>query len=1127
MNLVLGAELPMGVVSLVFTDIEGSTRLLQQLGDAFGVVLAEHHRLLRRVWEDHGGVEVNTDGDAFFVAFDDPGAAVRAAAAAQRALAVSEWPPGVEVRVRMGVHTGTPKLRDGDYWGIDVHYAARLCAAANGGQVLVSASTAGLVEAEVEDLGEHALKDFPSPRRVFHLLVDGKGADAFPPPRTRRTGRPNLPDQLLSLLGAAASVSLVGRAGELSALDEWLRGVSAGRAGLGLIEGGPGMGKSRLAGTLVEAAVGAWFSVFSARADELDRDRPFGALADALEFVPEVPDGSVAVPGLEYRLVDQIVERVEALALEGPVLVWLEDLHWADSGTVVALRALGRRLAHLPLALLGTFRPWPRSAELERLIEDWRSVGALHLVLDGLEHARVLELAAELIGAPVGPTLERQLAKAAGTPLFVCELVGALQDDGAIELTDGLADLAGESLPPSLQLTILRRVGLLGDEALSLLRVASVLGTTFSLADLATVTGREVAVVLVELLDARRAGVVEEVGAMLRFRHDLVREALYADLPESARRALHRDAGRSLARAGAPRLQVAEQLSLGASPGDRETIGWLRDAAEECVLRAPQTAVALLERAAGLVEPDDPARDQLLADLADGLVWCGRPSEGQSLAADLLAHGAGGSTREQARATVVRGLWLDGRWRELVEEVDRWLAAAESELTPHARGRMLADQAMAAVFGGDVARAEKLGLRALRIGEQLGDDAVVFQALYALGPVHNFRGRKQDELAVAERALEIVERGTNPDLVRFHPHFGAGMALAGNDRHEQAESTFETGLRIREALGTVWDLPLYQAGLADLHCQMGKWDEALVEAETGVEIAGEVGTRLAIVVCAGVAAWIRAHRDDVAEADRLLAIAQGEIDRAGPQWGSYWVILATAQLADAGGDQPRALEVLQDGWAANEHSPGLRIYLAPKLVGAALAAGSTELARSIADMVASYAPDATASSARGNLLLARGLVDHDAELLAQAAAAFRSGDSPYDVAVANEATATATAAHGDTPAARPLFEDALQTYERIGARRDIGRALAAMRAAGIRRGSRVAHRQDLKGWGALTAMESDVVRLTVEGLTNRQIAERLFISRRTVQTHLSHALTKLEVSSRVELAAEAGRRAHT
>ena len=163
-----------------------------------------------------------------------------------------------------------------------------------------------------------------------------------------------------------------------------------------------------LAQAALAAAAEASFGVFSARADELDRGRPFGVVANALGFVPEAPEGSVAVPGLEYRLVDQIVERLEALALKGPAVVGLEDLQWADPGTLVALRALGRRLAHLPLALLGTFRPSPRSAELERLIEDWRGVGALHLVLTGLEHAGVLELAAELVArrgrAPVSPS---------------------------------------------------------------------------------------------------------------------------------------------------------------------------------------------------------------------------------------------------------------------------------------------------------------------------------------------------------------------------------------------------------------------------------------------------------------------------------------------------------------------------------------------------------------------------------------------------------------------------------------------------------------------------------------------------------------------------------------------------
>jgi hypothetical protein len=171
---------------------------------------------------------------------------------------------------------------------------------------------------------------------------------------------------------------------------------------------------------------------------------------------------------------------------------------------------------------------------------------------------------------------------------------------------------------------------------------------------------------MAEVLEARSAGVLEEAGPGLRFRHALIREALYTDLPESARQALHADAARRLAAAGASGLFVSEQFSLGASPGDREAVRALRDAARESMLREPQSAVALLERAVELADLGDPVRDELLAELADGLIWSRRPRDGQKLAAELLARGTAPATRAHARATVIRGLWLDGRWRELL-----------------------------------------------------------------------------------------------------------------------------------------------------------------------------------------------------------------------------------------------------------------------------------------------------------------------------------------------------------------------------------------------------------------------------------------------------------------------------
>jgi class 3 adenylate cyclase len=158
------SERPTGTVTFVFTDIEGSTAMLGRLAEGYGDLLFAHHTLLRDVWSAHGGVEVSTEGDAFFVAFDSANRAVAATAAAQSAIAGHRWPRDEQLKVRMGGHTGEPRVRDGDYWGADVHYAARVASAARGGQVLVSAATAALAsEAELSSLGRHRLKDFPAP----------------------------------------------------------------------------------------------------------------------------------------------------------------------------------------------------------------------------------------------------------------------------------------------------------------------------------------------------------------------------------------------------------------------------------------------------------------------------------------------------------------------------------------------------------------------------------------------------------------------------------------------------------------------------------------------------------------------------------------------------------------------------------------------------------------------------------------------------------------------------------------------------------------------------------------------------------------------------------------------------
>jgi predicted ATPase len=217
-------ELPSGEVTFLFTDIEGSTRLLHQIGDGYIDVLSEHRRVLRDAFLAHGGVEVDTQGDAFFVAFADATAAVTAAVAAQEALALGP------VRVRMGVHTGAPVVTDEGYVGRDVHLGARIAAAAHGGQILLSRATRELVDAEMLDLGEHRLKDFEQPVWLFQA-----GRRQFPPLRT--IANTNLP---------RPASSFVGRVRELDELTNLLRD-----ARFVTVTGPGGAGKTRLA---IEAA---------------------------------------------------------------------------------------------------------------------------------------------------------------------------------------------------------------------------------------------------------------------------------------------------------------------------------------------------------------------------------------------------------------------------------------------------------------------------------------------------------------------------------------------------------------------------------------------------------------------------------------------------------------------------------------------------------------------------------------------------------------------------------------------------------------------------------------------------------------------------------------------------------
>lgn len=249
--------LPSGTVTFLFSDIEGSTRLLERLGPAYPGLLATHHRLLQRAFAENHGQVVDAPGDGFFVVFSRAEDAVRAAISAQKAIAAEAWPNGASVRVRMGLHTGEPMLLADRYVGIDVHRGARIAAAGHGGQVLLSSTTWSLAgssvstQADVIDLGEHRLKDLPVAERLLQLKVAGLPVE-FPPPRTLTGQRHNFPGQ---------ATKLIGRERESDVIKALL---ARPEVRLVTLTGMGGMGKTRLAqevGTHVEDVFpdGIWF----------------------------------------------------------------------------------------------------------------------------------------------------------------------------------------------------------------------------------------------------------------------------------------------------------------------------------------------------------------------------------------------------------------------------------------------------------------------------------------------------------------------------------------------------------------------------------------------------------------------------------------------------------------------------------------------------------------------------------------------------------------------------------------------------------------------------------------------------------------------------------------------------
>jgi hypothetical protein len=761
-------------------------------------------------------------------------------------------------------------------------------------------------------------------------------------------------------MGMLAPVPRIcGREAEIKALGEALDRVAAGGPAIVLVEGEAGIGKTRLLAEVLEGAAGRGMRVAAGRAEELERTRPFGVLAAAFGCSRSSPDprraaiaGLLAVPGagelgpitvtsdpgLRFRVVDAFTDLVEELALSGPVVLGLDDLQWADPSSLLTVGVLARRLTGLPVAVIGCLRPSPRGAELDRLAGVLEAAGARHLTLHPLTGAAVTGLVAQAVAAEPGPRLLAEVAGAAGNPLFVTELLGALAQEEAITTAGGRAEVAQTVLPPTLRLTILRRVSFLPEPTLQALRSASVLGSAFTLTDLATVTGRPAIDLSVVLAEAIRARVLEDDGARLRFRHELIRDAIYQDLTGSVRRALHREAGQRLAQAGAPALQVAEHLARGATTGDTDAVTWLARAARQAAPRSPDVAADLLGQAAALMAPGDSGRDRLLAEQASSLMWAGRIADAETACRLLLDRDLDPSLEGAVRVCLGHALLSATRARDSICELERACQSPLLTSAERAEAQVWASLARLRLLDLDGAAAAAGEARSAAVAAH--DHAATGIAMASLAVVSENRGHFREALQIADDAVLLADQSPGRLGHRYPVHIPRGYILIALDRLDEARTTIETGRRISEEHGIRWPLASYHAARAFERFIAGHWDDAIAEIEAGAGLASETGHSYSLILGRGLLSLIRLHRNDLAGARDAAGATAGQLPDVTPRQGN-WSAWAQALLLEANGELAQALAILGGCWGRCDSCGLVREYpvIGADLVRLALAAG--------------------------------------------------------------------------------------------------------------------------------------------------------------------------------------------
>lgn len=867
-----------------------------------------------------------------------------------------------------------------------------------------------------------------------------------------------------------------------------------------VLTGEAGIGKTRVLDDVARRVAAEGLTVVRADLDVHDAVRPCGSLLDALGLDPAGPPPlerraspwEEGVP-LQPRLVDAVLAGVEELLDAGDVLLCVDDVHRAEPVTAAALSALVRRTRHHPLHVLLARRPHPTPAGVRALLDDVDRRGGLHADLGPLGERDAWRLARQarpdgdhdLLAAVVEGASGNAFWLTAGAP-------GPSATDAAVPAGRSLARLL-DGLDPTC-VRLLRVLALLdGRSEVTLLGAA------------ADWPPEQPDALVRALAPAVDAGLLQVTGETTRLRHDLLSEALVGSLDAVA---VARDAvATRLLAAGAPTAVVASQYARAGTSPDPRAVAVLWEAACELRDTSAGAAADLLEQALARCDPLDPTADVVAVELLEACFWSGRLDRLEALEPRVRALGDP-ALRARVQETLARAMTVLGRPAEAAAY------AAEVAAAPEEGAWGPALHAVMTMLALELDHADIRATDALAAAAVSANPVAETLAHCVRSWVANQRGEHERAVEHARSATASADASPRRTAHRMVPSLFLALAQESAGRSADAASAVARGRVLVERLGTAWATPFYHYATALGHWNAGRWGDLLAECDAGLRYARDHRVRLAEAWARSVTAGALLHRGDVAGCDAELTAAEAALAAGGPQFGLDWCLWVRALRLEQAGDRAAAVDLLDLAWAAAEglHARAALTLFGPDLVRMAWLLGRADRAAAVRDELAR---DAGPGRANVDAHLARcdALLTGDLALLARARRVHLEGSRPVEVLLDDEAALLLRTGRDD-PASRSDLVDLVARCERAGS------TLLAERVAeaGRRHGLPVERRRrEHDGWDELTPTERRVVELVAGGASNADVAARLGISRRTVESHLYRVYSRVGVRNRTEL----------